>query len=237
MKSEQKGSKFGITTGKTLRRNQKRSGKRDQKQAIDEDLLDIVEEIKTRRNSSAQPTREEEETHISKQKKQSRKRQMKNDKTFKKRCLTSDSEEDVINPIERITVNLGPHGIDYLYRRFLEMKADSYTEFRSNFDRLLLMDYAYTQSNRDQLYTRDDEGFFKKKYKGNFWNIQSIEHGRWIPEFDGFDFVRAWYEKGTKISKMLTEKEKRHLKGPKVLSKVSKEDAATSEKNEEVEEE
>merc|ERR1712113_789383 len=108
---------------------------------------------------------------------------MKNDNTARKRCSTGDSKKDVINPIERITGDLGSHGIDYLYRRFLEMKADSYTEFRANFDRLLLMDYAYTQSNRDQLYCRDDEGFDKKKFKGIFWNIQSIEHGRRVPEF------------------------------------------------------
>ena len=162
-------------------------------------MLDIAESIKSRRESSAQPTREEEERLISKQKKNQRKRQMKNDVNVKNKCQTSESEDDVYNPIERITVDMGAKEIDYVYRRVVEMESKEYSLLRSNFDRLLIMDYAWTAKNRDHLYTQSrigvsrvskhmrckydyiPEGSWRAhgNYRGNFYNTEKAQDGDW----------------------------------------------------------
>ena len=88
---------------------------------------------------------------------------MKNDDNVKKRCQTSESEDDVYNPIERLTVDMGEKEIDYAYSRVVEMESKEYSLLHSTFDRLLIMDYAWTAKNRDHLYTQSRLGRTKLK--------------------------------------------------------------------------
>ena len=74
---------------------------------------------------------------------------MKNDNNLRKKWQTSERVDDVYNPIERITVDMGAKGIDYAYSRVVEMESKEYSLPHSTFDRLLIMYHRWMAKNRD----------------------------------------------------------------------------------------
>jgi len=64
-----------------------------------------------------------------------------------------------------------------VYKRVLEMTAESYSVVCSNFDGLLIMDYTWTQKNRENLYT-------KSRYiRGNHTGNKLRPYGKYTGNF------------------------------------------------------
>ena len=83
----------------------------------------------------------------SNQKKESRKRSLKN------RCVSAKgnvkgSKNAEYDPLQQIKADLSQREEDYMNRRICEItNADTYTELMSNFDKVLIADYLWTNNN------------------------------------------------------------------------------------------